>query len=103
MQTSFNGYTDKEVLADALTMQKNVTGILNGFSNECKNPAVRKIMLDILDDEHSIQFDVFNDMHERGFYKTTLAPQDKVSTMKSTYANSANKPISTGAWHTRME
>ncbi len=84
------GYTDKEVLTDALTMQKHMTGNVNTFSNECKNQDVRKTMLDILNDEHSIQFDIFNDMQAKGYYKTKPAPQDKISEVKSTFAKQAN-------------
>ncbi|MDL2217096.1 spore coat protein [Christensenellaceae bacterium OttesenSCG-928-M15] len=108
MQNNQNGapYTEKEVLADALTMQKNITGTLNNFSNECKNQNVRKTMLEILNDEHSIQFDVFNDMHTRGYYKTTPAQQDKINQVKSTYAQQANNTgtsANTGEWHTKQD
>ena len=113
----FPGYSEKEVLHDALSAQKSMTGLLNSFSNECANPGVRKIMLDILDDEHAIQFDVFNDMHARGYYPTTPAQQDKVCKLKDTYAKSAKsaggksssqgqqpgaaaQDENTGAWHT---
>ena len=96
-------YTEKEVLHDALTMEKNITGTLNNFSNECANDNVRKVMLDILNDEHAIQFDVFNDMHARGYYPTTPAQQDKVNQIKSTYAKQAGQTpvINTGEWHTQ--
>lgn len=98
-----NCFSDKEVLNDALTAQKHITGSLNTYSNECANNNVRKIMLDILNDEHSIQFDVFNDMQARGYYPTTPAQQDKVNQVKTTYAKqaSANTSANTGEWHTQ--
>lgn len=101
--TTNNGFSEKEVLLDALTAQKGMTGMLNNFSNECANPEVRKVMLDILNDEHSIQFDVFNDMQTRGYYQVTPAQQDKVTKVKDTYAqqSGANTDTNTGIWHTQ--
>lgn len=95
-----NGFSEKEVLHDALESQKQVTGMLNSFSNECANPEVRKVMLDILNDEHSIQFDVFNDMQRRGYYPVSAAQQDKITQIKNTYAQQASN-TNTGAWHTQ--
>ena len=92
-----NSFTEKEVLHDALEAQKHVTGMFNNYSNECANPQVRKVMLDILNDEHSIQFDVFNDMQTRGYYSVTPAQQDKVNQIKSTYAQQASSGSSGGS------
>lgn len=92
-----NSFTEKEVLHDALEAQKHVTGMFNNYSNECANPQVRKVMLDILNDEHSIQFDVFNDMQTRGYYPVTPAQQDKVNQIKSTYAQQASSGSSGGS------
>ncbi len=101
MQNS--NFTEKEILQDALTAQKGATGMFNTFSNECACPNLQKIMLDILNDEHAIQFDVFNDMSQRGFYPTTSAPQDKINQLKTQYANQAVTTTNTGVWHTNTE
>ena len=71
--------------------------MFNSYSNECANPQVRKVMLDILNDEHSIQFDVFNDMSKRGYYPVSPAQQDKVNQMKNTYAQQASSGSSGGS------
>ncbi len=92
-----NCFSEKEVLHDALEAQKHITGMFNSYSNECANPQVRKVMLDILNDEHSIQFDVFNDMSKRGYYPVSPAQQDKVNQMKSTYAQQASSGSSGGS------
>ena len=80
-----NQYTEKEALKDALEAQKQISGMFNSFTNECMHPELHKTMLDILNDEHSIQFDVFNDMHKRGYYPVAPAEQDKVNKMKDTH------------------
>lgn len=101
MQSQF---TEKEILHDALTSQKNITGLFNASSNECACKELQKTMLDILNDEHAIQFDVFSDMHSRGYYPTTAAQQDKIQQARSTHAQQAsNAPTNTGAWHTGAE
>ncbi len=103
MTTTNSGFSEKEVLFDALSAQKSMTGMFNTYSNECANPEVRKVMLDILNDEHSIQFDVFSDIQSRGYYSVTPAQQDKVTKVKDTYAQqaSANTDTNTGIWHTQ--
>ncbi|MDR1619081.1 MAG: spore coat protein [Clostridiales bacterium] len=92
-------FSDKEVLHDALTAQKGVTGLFNTFSNEVVCPNLHKVMLDILNDEHAIQFEVFNDMHGRGFYPTPAAQQDKINQTKKQYAEQALSTSNTGERH----
>ena len=55
-------YTDKEILTDALSAEKAATGNYNTFANECVHDNVRNAILHCLEQEHSIQVDVFNMM-----------------------------------------
>ena len=41
-------YSEKEVLADALTAEKSATNNYNTFSNECVHEDVRNAILDCL-------------------------------------------------------
>ena len=75
-------FTDKEILSDGLSAQKATTGLFNMASNECVHDDVRKTMLKILDQEHSIQNEVFNMMHTRGYYETPTAEDRKVMEAK---------------------
>lgn len=79
-------YTDKEVLGDGLDAQKGATNLFNTFSNECVHDDVRNTLLDILNEEHKMQVDVFNMMHERGFYPTPSAEAQKVEEVKHTFS-----------------
>ena len=81
-------YTDKEVLNDGLCAQKASTGKFNMAANECVHSEVRDTMLNILSQEHGIQYDVFNMMHQRGFYQTPAAEDKKVTEAKTKYAQS---------------
>ena len=80
-------YSDKEVLSDALTTEKTSTGVYNTFANECVHDDMRKVMLRILDEEHAIQKDVFDMMHAKGLYPTTVADTKKVEEAKQKFMN----------------
>lgn len=78
-------YTEKEVLADALTAEKAATNNYNNFSNECVHDSVRNAILDCLEKEHDIQQEVFTMMHDRGFYPTPSADTQKIEEAKQKY------------------
>lgn len=79
-------YTDKDILDDALTAEKTATTNYNAFSNECVHEDVRNVMLHCLEQEHSIQYEVFNMMHSKGYYPTPAADMKKVEETKQRYA-----------------
>ena len=81
-------YTEKEILGDALAAQKAATGGFNIAANECVHEDVRKTMLHILSQEHDIQQDVFNMMHDKGYYPTPAAEEKKVQETKQQYVQS---------------
>ena len=80
-----NVYTEKEVLSDALSAQKACTELFNKASNECVHENVRESLLDILEEEHEIQQDVFCMMHQQGYYPTPEAEDKKVQQLKMQY------------------
>lgn len=67
--------TEKEILADCLSSQKQISSSYNTFAGECVNEQLRNTFLNILDDEHRIQADIFSDMTSNGWYK--IQPADK--------------------------
>ena len=79
-------YTDKEILADALTAEKAATNNYNAFANECVHDSVRDAILHCLEQEHCIQEDVFNMMHQRGLYPTPDADANKVENTKQKFS-----------------
>ena len=82
------GFTDKEILNDGLCAQKATTGKVNLSANECVHEDLRDKILNVLDQEHSIQYEVFNMMHQRGWYQTPAAEEKKVSEAKQKFAQS---------------
>ena len=53
---------EKEILQDGLISQKLISGSYNTFAGECVNEQLRNTFLNILDDEHRIQADMFGTM-----------------------------------------
>lgn len=84
-------YTEKEILGDALATEKTSTCNYNTYSNECVHEEVRNVMLRILAQEHEIQNDVFNMMHERGLYPTPGADEKKLQETKAKFAQSVKQ------------
>ena len=80
-------YTEKEILGDALSTQKATTVLFNQLSNECVHEDLRETLLDILEEEHEIQQDVFCMMHKKGLYPTPAAEESKVQQLKQQYKN----------------
>lgn len=72
------GFTDKEILGDGLSAEKATTALFNTASTECVHENVRNTMLKILEQEHSIQNEVFQMMHARGYYETPAAQESKI-------------------------
>jgi len=79
-------YTEKEVLGDALATQKAATAEFNNYANECTHEELRTTMMHLLNEEHNLQQDVFNMMHEKGYYPTPAAEEKKVQALKQQYS-----------------
>ena len=78
-------YTEKEILSDALSTQKATTALFNTSANECVHEDVRQTLMDILNEEHEIQKDVFDMMHDKGLYPTPAADEKKVQEAKQQF------------------
>ena len=78
--------SEKEMLFDVLSSEKQMTGTYNHFVTECATPAVRTEALNILRDEHCIQGDVFTELQKRGWYPTPMAEQQKINSAKQKFS-----------------
>lgn len=84
-----NNFTDREIMDDILTSQKHITDVYNTFSNECTNQKLQSDMLNILKEEHVIQFNVFDEMQKRGWYSPCAAQAQMINDAKTKYENLA--------------
>ena len=82
-------YSDKEKFTDALMSEKFITSNYNSFANECARPEVKQIVLDILNDEHAIQHEVFVEMQNHGWYEVKKAPESTIQQTKTQIENSS--------------
>lgn len=72
-------FGDQEIMGDALNSQKFITGSYNTVANEFSDNNLRNQIMTILNDEHQIQYDIFQTMQQRGWYATTPAEQTKIN------------------------
>lgn len=93
MSTKINSqqYDDKEMMNDALYSQKQITENYNIFANECAESQIRDIFMTILNEEHQIQADVFDEMSKRGWYATQSADRQQIQQVKQKFQNMQNK------------
>ena len=82
-----NIMTDRELMDDGLSCQKHVTGTYNTFANECATPELRRDMMQILEEEHTIQQNIFDEMSKRGWYQTPPAEPIKMEQAKQKFQN----------------
>jgi spore coat protein CotF len=74
--------TEQQILQDSLMSQKQMTGVYNTFAGECVSEQLRSTMLNILNEEHRIQADIFNSMQAHGWYQVEQADQQKIQQTK---------------------
>ena len=94
MQVDTRNYGDQELLTDALSTEKTITANYNLFANECADAHLRDTAMRLLNDEHAIQFEVFGEMHSRGFYPTPMAERQKVEQARQKYQPKTRQPQS---------
>ncbi|MBQ7737253.1 MAG: spore coat protein [Oscillospiraceae bacterium] len=82
--TQFLG--DREIMQDGLISQKHIAEGYNTYAGECVSEPLRTAFLNILNEEHAIQADIFCDMQSRGWYPVESAPQQKVAAARQKFA-----------------
>jgi len=77
---------DREMVADLLSTQKQITSTYNNYAGECKCTPMRNAFLDILKEEHQIQNELFTTMESRGWYPTKDAPPNEISAARQKFS-----------------
>lgn len=86
-----SSFTDREIMDDVLSSQKHITDVYNTFSNECVNQQLQSDMVNILKEEHSIQFTVFSEMQKRGWYSPEAAQAQMINETKTKFEGIATQ------------
>lgn len=81
------GLEDKDIIMDVLTSQKHITSLYNTFSNECSTKNIKDGFIKILNEEHDIQIEVFDEMNKRGWYSPAKAESNKIESVKMKFNN----------------
>ena len=71
-------FTEQQIMQDCLMTEKQMTSSYNTYAGECVNEQLRSTMLDILDESHKIQADIFSTMQTHGWYQVEPAEQQKI-------------------------
>ena len=77
---------DKERMQDTLCDHKFLTAEYNTCTGEAATPAVWNTMMNILNDEHHIQQDVWKEMNSRGWYPVEKAEENKLTQAKQKFS-----------------
>lgn len=80
-----NCFDDQAKIGDILSSQKFMTEGYNSGANEASEPTVKNTMLSILDEEHTLQHEVFLEMQKRGWYQTEPAEAQKIQETRTKY------------------
>ncbi len=77
---------EKIRLFDLLSSEKFMAGVYNSDLLESATPEVTSCLKNILEDEHRIQKEIFEELSSRGLYPTEKAPEDKINQIKLQYS-----------------
>ena len=83
-------FSDKDILTDELASQKFITENYNSFATECASPAVKSELMNILNEEQQIQFELFSEMQKHGWYNVEQADQQKIAQTKQKFQAQQN-------------
>ena len=78
---------EKDILEDMLTSQKQITSNYNLFAGECEHTNLRDTFLGILADEHGIQTELFDELHNRGWYAVQAADTAQINAVRQEFAS----------------
>ena len=90
MQINVSSYGDREMMTDALSAQKFTTQRYNTFANECTSDSVRSEFIELLNEEHQIEQDVYTEMSKRGWQTADQAQRDRIIQVRSKYQSQGN-------------
>lgn len=79
-------FGDKEQMTDLLSSEKFLAGTYNACLLEAATPEVKQCMSQLLNDTHTAQQTLFEEMNSRGWYPVTKAQDVKLDSEKQKFA-----------------
>jgi spore coat protein CotF len=80
--------TAQDILQRFSHQRKHMTDTYNLYAGECVNQQLRSTMLNILNDVHTIQADIFSTMQQNGWYQVEPAEQQKIQKARQKFSAS---------------
>ncbi|MBE6878835.1 MAG: spore coat protein [Ruminococcaceae bacterium] len=90
-------YDDKTMMTDMLASQRFIAQNYNNYAGECASKQSKAKLMKILNEEHEIQFKIFEQMNSKGWYPTTPAAQDKINEAVQQHISGATNITKTAA------
>lgn len=78
---------DQDRITDILSTEKHLTLDYSIGLNEMQNPNLRKVVQEILQDTQNAQFQIFDLMFQKGWYKMKVADNQEVQAAKTQFTN----------------
>ena len=86
MESNCCKMNERDKLTDALSSQKMIAGMYNTYCSESATSSVKRCLFSILEDEHRIQSEVFNEMNTRGYYPVQRAEENQLASTKQKFS-----------------
>ena len=77
---------EKEILEDMLSSQKLISANYNVFAGECEHINLRDTFLGLLAEEHGIQTELFDELHNRGWYPVKAADAAEINAVRQKFS-----------------
>ncbi len=80
-------FAKEQTMIDLLSSQKYLTGMYNTYCCEAATGTLRSSLMSILQDEHRIVEEIFNEMNVRGLYPVQRAEEKKIADAKNKFGS----------------
>jgi spore coat protein CotF len=77
------GLTDKDILQDLLTTEKQVVSSYSTGITETSCPNLRNTLINNFKSAQDTQYKIFDTMRQKGWYQTKDAPDNEVQQLKT--------------------
>jgi spore coat protein CotF len=78
---------DRDFINDVLATEKYMAAGYNSAVNEASNETLYQMQLQLLNEVHQAQRDLFNLMHQKGWYKLDAADTNQVAQKAQQFVN----------------
>ena len=78
---------DQERITDFLCSEKKLSANYDSFASECVSLPLRNDFLNLINQSHTTQTELFQLAQTRGWYQVEQAPQNKISQAYTKFSN----------------